>query len=82
MGTGGSGGLPQVVVELEPADEPDVVKVAGGGAEAKGGSGDSILVVDGTSRPSPFEEFRSQMLSVSDFGWACMVHPLFVFAYG
>ena len=39
MGTGGSGGLPKVVVELEPADEPVVVKVAGDGVEAKGGVG-------------------------------------------
>jgi hypothetical protein len=55
---GGSGGLPRVSVELEPA-----VKVAGGGS----GSGDSIVTVGGASR-SPFEEFRSQIqtLSVSD----------------
>ena len=61
--TGGSGGLPQVAVELEPAtDESVVVKVVGGG----GGSVDSIVVGDGASRRSPFEEFRSQTLSVSD----------------
>ncbi len=63
VGTGGSGGLPQVVVELELAtDEPVAVKVAGGGS----GTGDSIVVVDGASRRSPFEEFRSRTLSVSD----------------
>ena len=74
IGTGGSGGLPQVVVELEPAtDEPVVVKVAGGG----NGSGDGIDI--GASRRSPFEEFRSQTLSVSDLvGPAWYVpHPLF-----
>ena len=61
--TGGSGGLPQVAVELEPAtDEPVVVKVAGSGC----GGMDNIVVGDGASRRSPFEEFRSQTLSVSD----------------
>lgn len=75
IGTGGSGGLPQVVVELESAtDEPVVVKVAGGGS----GSGDSIVVVDGASRRSPLEEFRSQTLSVSDLvGPAWYIPPLF-----
>jgi hypothetical protein len=63
VGIGASGGLPQVAVELESAtDEPVVVKVAGGGS----GSGDNIVAGDGASRRSPFEEFRSQTLSVSD----------------
>jgi hypothetical protein len=75
VGIGGSGGLPQVAVELEPAtDEPVVVKVAVGGSE----SGDSIEVVDGASRRSPFEEFRSQTLSVSDLvGPAWYIAPHF-----
>jgi hypothetical protein len=74
--TGGSGGLPQVAVELELAtDEPIVVKVAGGGS----GSGDSAVVVDGASRRSPFEEFRSQTLSVSDLvGPAWYFSPFFL----
>jgi exonuclease V len=73
--TGGSGGLPQVALELEPAtDEPVVVKVAGGGS----GSGDSIVVVDGALRLSPLEEFRSQTLSVSDLvGPAWYIPSLF-----
>ena len=72
---GTSGGLPQVAVELEPAtDQPVVVKVAGGGS----GSGDDIVVADGASRRSPFEEFRSQTLSVSDLvGPAWYILPLF-----
>lgn len=76
VGTGGSGGLPQVAVELEFAtDEPIVVKVAGGGS----GSGDSAVVVDGASRRSPFKEFRSQTLSVSDLvGPAWYFSPFFL----
>jgi hypothetical protein len=72
VGTGGSGGLPQLAVELEPAtDEPVVVKVAEG-------SGDGIVAVDGASRRSPFEEFRSQTLSVSDLsGPAWYIPPFF-----
>jgi hypothetical protein len=75
VGTGGSGGLPQVAVELEPAtDEPFVVKVVEGGR----GCGNSVVVVDGASRRSPFEEFRSQTLSVSDLvGPAWYIPPLF-----
>jgi hypothetical protein len=75
VGTGGSGGLPQVAVELEPAtDQPQavVVKVAVGGS----GSRDSIVVVDGASRRSPFEEFRSQTLSVSDLVGPAWYIPL------
>jgi len=80
-GTGGSGGLLQVAVELDSAaDEPVIVKVAvdgGGGSESGSGGGDSI-VVDGTLRRSPFEEFRSQTLSVSDLvGPAWYVPSLF-----
>ena len=71
IGTGGSGGLPQVAVELEPAtDKPVVVKVAVGGS----GSGDDV---DSASPRSPFEEFRSQTLSVSDLvGPAWYAPPL------
>jgi hypothetical protein len=76
VGTGESGGLPQVAIELESAtDEPVVVKVARG----RSGSGDSSVVVDGASRRSPFEEFRSQTLSVSDLvgpAWY-LFNPLF-----
>jgi len=85
VGTGGSGGLPQVAVELEPAtDEPVVVvKVAGGGggSERGGGSGDSTVVADSTSRRSPFEEFRSQTLSVSDLVGPAWYIPLFFLAF-
>ena len=73
VGAGRSGGLPQVVVELEPAtDEPVAVKVAGRGS----GSGDRIVAVDGASRRSPFEEFRSQTLSVSDLVGPAWYIPL------
>lgn len=75
VGTGSTGGLPQIAVEIEPAtDELVVVKVAGGGS----GNRDSIVIVDGASR-SPFEEFRSQTLSVSDLvGPAWYIPPLFI----
>jgi hypothetical protein len=73
---GGSGGLPQVAVEIEPAtDEPVVVKVAAGGS----GSGDSVVVADGASRRSPFKEFRSQTLSVSDLVGPAWYVPSFLF---
>ena len=79
VGTGASGGLPQVAVELELAtDEPIVVKVAGGGSGS--GSGDSTVVVDGASRRSPFEEFRSQTLSVSDLMGPAWYFPPFFLA--
>jgi exonuclease V len=79
VGTGGSGGLPQVAVELESTtDELVVVKVAGG----RSGSGDSIEIVDGASR-SPFEEFRSRTLSVSDLvGPAWYIPPFFIVCDG
>jgi hypothetical protein len=74
IGTGGSGGLPQVAVELELAtDELVVVKVA------EGGSRDSITDVDGAPRRSPFEEFRSQTLSVSDLVGPAWYIPPFLF---
>ena len=67
VGKGGSGGLPQVAVEIEPVtDEPVVIKVAGGGFGSESRNGNGSGVVDGTSRRSPFEEFRLQTLSVSD----------------
>jgi hypothetical protein len=71
VGTGRFGGLPQVAVELElGTNEPVVVKVAGGG--------DSTVIVDGASPRSPFEEFRSQTLSVSDLvGPAWYIPPSF-----
>lgn len=71
VGTGRFGGLPQVAVELElGTDESVVVKVAGGG--------ESTVIVDGASRRSPFEEFRSQTLSVSDLvGPAWYIPPSF-----
>jgi hypothetical protein len=71
VGTGGSGGLPQVAVALEPAaDKSVVIKVAGGGGGGGGGSGsgsgDNVAVLDAAPR-SPFELFRSRgTLSVSD----------------
>ena len=82
VGTGGSGGLPQVAVELEPATDETVVvvKVAGGGggSEKGSGNGDSTVVADDTSRRSPLEEFRSQTLSVSDLvGPAWYIPPFF-----
>jgi hypothetical protein len=86
--TGGSGGLLQVAVELDSAaDEPVVVKVAvgGGGSESGGGGGDSIVDVDGTLRRSPFEQFRSETLSVSDLvgpAWYVPPPPLFLLVTG
>jgi exonuclease V len=66
VGTGESGGLPQVAVALEPvADESVVVKVVGGGSGSNG-SGSGGDGVDATPR-GPFEEFRPRgTLSVSD----------------
>jgi hypothetical protein len=64
VGTGESGGLPQVAVALElAADESVVVKVAVGGSGSGSGSGDGVDAI----RRSPFEEFRPRgTLSVSD----------------
>lgn len=66
VGTGGSGGLPQVAVALESAaDESVVVKVAEG-AGGSGGLG-NVGAVEDAPRRSPFEEFRRRgTLSVSD----------------
>ena len=90
VGKGGSGGLPQVAVEIEPAtDETVVIKVAGGGVGGESrngnGSGDNIVVVGSTSRRSPFEEFRLQTLSVSDLvgpAWYHTLPPLFLLVMG